>query len=293
MTLIVTGVDAGDFVRGAIAWDLLKGVQQVLRTHDGEIELTECRMVRPYGVACIAALGASRPGMRLRLPAAEECRDHLLRLGIGEYFRTDAQDEPPVRATNVPIENLTSRPGDFASRVMALWEQELGGLPAGMRPEFENHLDEIILNALTHACSPIGAFVVGQAFPRTRIIELAVVDFGQTIRGHLSGNPAVGPVSDDRDAILRATEEAVTGTVGLNVYGEPNSGIGLYELRRFCERGGGEMTILSGQRFVVFSSTGDPASDELWGGFPGTLVNLRLFGDSNALTSGDSMVSIW
>jgi hypothetical protein len=176
---------------------------------------------------------------------------------------------------------------------MLVWEREMGGFSSGVRPQFENHLDEVILNALTHARSPIGAIVVGQAFPERGFVELAVADLGQTIRGHLQQNPQVGEFASDADAILKATEESVTGTVGLNSFGEPNSGVGLFELRRFCERGGGEMTILSGTHFVVFAEGGPHPPKELWGGFPGTLVNIRLRSHREDLTQPDSMVSIW
>ncbi|MBL8764748.1 MAG: hypothetical protein JNM07_10815 [Phycisphaerae bacterium] len=140
-----------------------------------------------------------------------------------------------------------------------------------------NHLDEVLLNALTHADSPIGAMAVGQAFPRERALEIAILDLGQTIRAHLCGNPKNASVATDSEAIIRATEEGISGTVGTNRWGDPNSGVGLFELRRYCEGGGGELSILSGSNWVCFSAGKPPQADLFRGFFAGSLVNIRFF----------------
>ena len=168
---------------------------------------------------------------------------------------------------------------------MAVWENQANGFPPGLIQELATHLDEVILNSLTHAESPVGCVVCGQAFPQREIVEVAVIDLGQTIRGHLSNLARYATYNDER-AILAAVQEGVTGTVGLNRFDEPNSGVGLFELVNYCERGGGELAILSGRSFVTFGYGEQPLTHRFRGGFPGTLVNVR-FMTSFELTGQD------
>ena len=90
-------------------------------------------------------------------------------------------------------------------------------------------------------------------------------------------NPRYSGIHSDREAILKATEEGVTGTPAgaLNRIGEPNSGVGLFELRSYCEAGGGELAIASGDAIVVLTSGPRPVDRLFAGGFPGCLVNVR------------------
>lgn len=281
--------DRGDFRDGGLCWNVLRAAarQQPCTT----IDLSEARFLRPYSVACLAALGALAKGTtKLLLPEDALCRDHLVRIGLPRWFRSDSERVVDRRATNVIAEQTTDRGSDFASRAIEVLTRELDIGP-GVRPALEDHLDEVVLNAMTHADSPIGCVTAGQAFPRNGELELAVVDFGQTIPGHLRMNPKHRELASDADAIIKATEEGVTGTVGQNRFGEPNSGVGLAELRSYCEAGGGEMAIMSGGHWVVFGA-GEPAISEFRGGFRGTLINVRFF-SGNRLPSGKLGGKIW
>lgn len=274
--LVVSEADAGDFANGRIAWDVLRSAG----AHDGglpeEIDLSGTRMLRPYAVACLAAMGAAAGRQaRLVLPTDTRCREHLIRMGLPSWF-SGHSEEHVGRATNIVVEQVQDRSeSDFAGRVIEVLTEELG-LSVGLASDLANHLDEVVLNALTHSDSTIGCVVAGQAFPQTRQVEIAIVDFGQTIRGHLSGNARYGSIVDDNTAIESATREGVTGTVGTNRWGEPNSGVGLYELRRFCEGPGhGELTIASGNAYLCFRGE-PPCRFRLYARFGGTLVNFRV-----------------
>jgi len=153
-----------------------------------------------------------------------------------------------------------------------------------MAPRLAGHIDEVIINALTHAESKIGCIVAGQAFPRTGKVEITCVDLGQTIKTHLRRNPKYAEVTEHGAAIVRATELGVTGTVGVNRWGDPNSGCGLAELREFCEDGGGEMAILSGDALVAFGPRRSPQVRPFRGLFAGCLVNIRFNAAASGLT---------
>lgn len=274
-TLRISGADAGDFANGRLAWDVLNATARHNSELPDVLDLSGSVMLRPYALACLIALAArASRTMRLVMPKSQECADHLRRIGFQRFFSDPAAEALDPRGTNVVAERVDTRSSDFANRVMGSLTNHLRYSSNEAR-DLANHLDELVLNALTHADSPIGCVVVGQAFPTNHTIEIAVVDLGCTIPVHLRRNPAYASLRGDAEAIERATEEAVTGTVGRNRWGEPNSGVGLYELRRFCECGRGHLAILSGGACVCFSNVGAPARRAFRGGFAGCLVNVQ------------------
>lgn len=270
--------DAGDFRKRRLAFDIMDLVAACESLGlPSLVDLRHATHLRPYSIACLAAVGAlGEQAIPAVLPADEDCRQHLVRLGLFKWFKADAP-EVDQRDTNVPIRQLTTDAlGTFSSDAMKIWEAAVGGLTAGYRPRLEDHLDEIIGNAIYHAESPIGCMVAGQAFPKRQAVEVAVVDLGQSIRGHLSKHPQYTSIASDHDAIFTAVKEAVTGVVGFGKYNEPHSGAGLHELRAFCGSGYGEMAIISGNALCVFGPNGTrTTSHTMRRRFPGTLVNVH------------------
>jgi hypothetical protein len=277
-TIIVGGADAGDFKGGRLIWDALNGIAVAKRHAPTTVDLKGLRMVRPYTLATIAALGClGDRKVELVLPEEGRCRVHVIRAGLLEFFtpHPGVQLEPSPRAVNV--KQLDQVSATFADEITRAWEREFGEIPTGLRPRLADHLDEVIRNALTHAESQIGCIVAAQVYPNSRSVEIAILDVGQTIRGHLTKNPEHAAIETDADAIIAATTEGVTGTPAgqNNRLGEPNSGVGLFELRSYCESGGGEVSILSGTAIVTFSSEGEPRTRHFAGGFPGCLVSIK------------------
>ncbi len=276
---VVPSLPSNDLAGGKIAWGLLKEVAawlHQLRQVD-EIDFAQTPILRPHAIALIVALAKRLGGPSLRVvpPQDTAVRNHLLRLGVPESLGAD-WGQAGERPANVPIDILSNRPSpDFSYRVASLLAEGLpGGLPAGMTARIADSIDEVILNALAHAGSSIGCVVVGEAFPADQCIEVAIVDFGITIRGHL-GRRFPSLVTDEQ-AIQEAVKEGVSGTPpgAVNRLGDPNSGVGLSELRQFVESTASELAVLSGSSLLRFGSR--MTSETMEGqGFPGTLVNIR------------------
>lgn len=269
--------DAGDFLNGRVCWDILHACGCHL-IHEGDIvDLSHCRLIRPCGIACLCAAAARvNRAVQLVTPEDPACRDHLARMGVFDWF--NAQGPAPgavLRATNIVVQQLVEGPGDFSTETIRVLTN-LMPAAAGTLPRLADHLDEVILNALTHGDWPAGCVVAGQGFPARGWVEVAIADLGLGIPSHLRRNPAHAGVGPDGDAIVLATGEGITGTVGLNRWGQPNTGVGLFELREHCRRGGGEMGIVSGGALVGFG-TDDPQIRRFYGGFQGSLVNVRFF----------------
>jgi hypothetical protein len=278
MNFVVSASDAGDFVGQRLAWDVLNSAA-VRGTHVTSIDLEQVKHLKPYSIACIAAIGqVFARQLQIRFPADQACAEHLARLGLHRFFAS-ASGVPQVelRPTNVPIEHIYGgMPNAFANRVVGMWATEVGQLPAGLQRSLENHLDEMLLNSLGHSRSEIGCIVVGQAFPTNGKIEATILDFGQTIFGHLSQNQRYrGIITSDEAAIKLAMQPGVTGTPDgmVNLIGQPNSGAGLTELMEFCGAGCGVASVLSGASCVTVSAAGTTVFP-LRNRFLGTLVNI-------------------
>lgn len=278
--------DGGEFADGnnaALAWDVLR------RTADHSVpdtlDLSACVHLKPYALACLCALAElarehNQP-IELVRPTNSECAEHLQRLGMFGFF-IDAGETPPARSTNITVKRVSWSPGNEGERIVEVLAPR-ANLPAGMFPRMVEGLDEIILNALTHAESPIDCIVAGQAFPQTSKVEVAVVDLGRTIRGHLTLNPLHAQITTDQEAITLAMRDGVTGTPDgqNNIRGEPNSGAGLALIKEYCETWGGQLTVLNGDTWITCSGDSDPVTGHLRTPFQGCLVNIRYLTDQN------------
>lgn len=276
-TVEVWGADSGDFVGGRLIWSVLNALAPSKSNAPDQVDLTKLARAHPYALAAVTALGILAEGKaQLVLPSTYAARDFVVRSGVLSFFQcsdaTDLAQSPRI----VPVRQLQSVSATFADEISRAWESEFGGMPAGLRPLLAGHLDEVMLNALSHAESPIGCVVAAQVYPNRQRVELAVLDLGQSIRGHLTKSRSHATILRDDEAIVRATEEGVSGTPEgqLNRLGDPNSGVGLYELRRYCESGGGELTIVSGTAMVTLGRGASPVIAPFAGGFPGCLVNV-------------------
>lgn len=233
-------------------------------------------MLRPYAVACLAGIAAlQETPPQIEPPLDIDCREHLARLGLYEFFDCPSI-EVEQRETNVPIQQITDRPGSIPYDAAEVWAERMGGTAA--KGAMGEHLDEVVCNALVHAASPVGCIMAGQAFPNVGLVEVAILDLGQTIRRALAKNPAYRSIYSDNEAIELATQETVTGIPPgeADVWGQPHSGAGLYELRDFCESGGGVFSIVSGYCIASYG-VGGPIFSQFHGGFRGTLVNVCFF----------------
>ncbi len=274
----IWGADAGDFAAGSLIWSALNELRPAMAMAPSRVDLRDLQLVRPYALAAIAAIGclADRRAVLL-LPQTHECRDYIVRSGLLDFFQTEEQVQLSPSPRIVPVRQIERPSSSFADELASAWELEFGGLPLGLRGRLADHVDEVVRNALSHAESPIGCIVAGTVYRMKRTIELSVLDLGQTIRGHITKNPPHAHISTDHMAIVRATGEGITGTPPgqLNRLGEPNSGVGLFELRTYCEGGGGDLAIVSGDSITVFQGVSDPIDRPFAGGLPGTLVNAR------------------
>lgn len=274
--------DVGGFADGdgaALCWDVLH--RTAAHAIPEVIDLTGCVHFKPYALACLCGLGelgrrSGRPVQVIR-PTDAKLNGHLARIGFPAFFATDWEQQE-ARDTNLCVTLVQWPPASQGERVIEVLAPRCD-LPPGVFPQMVAGIDEVILNALTHADSPIDCIVAGQAFPGTDKVEVAVLDLGQTIRGHLAQNPAYADLPSDLAAIQLAVQDGVTGTPPgqRNWRGDPNSGAGLANLKDYCEVGGGELTVLSGSHWMTYRPDQGPVTGRIRTRFHGCLVNIRYF----------------
>lgn len=140
--------------------------------------------------------------------------------------------------------------------------------------EIETCLGEILDNIFHHSYSPIDGFVCAQTFPKSREAEFAICDTGIGIRRSLLKNPENVDIESDAEAIERALELGVTGTVDENAAGLNNSGEGLYFIKEAILSNRGEFSIYSGNgKMNIYNGNINFNDHTFW---PGTLISMKI-----------------
>jgi len=140
--------------------------------------------------------------------------------------------------------------------------------------DIESCLGEILDNIFHHSYSPIDGFVCAQTFSQKREAEFAICDTGIGIMESLLKNPENSFIADDKDAIEKAVQNGVTGTVDFNAAGFQNSGEGLYFIKEALLSNNGKFKIYSGKGMMEIERGNIFFNDfPFW---PGTLISIRI-----------------
>ena len=146
-----------------------------------------------------------------------------------------------------------------------IWERVADNLigrgegPSNVWPEVDGIFEELALNAAQHSLSSRGCCATLECYTSAReiVYVIGVADAGIGIPVSLQRNPKYAHISTDEQAILRATEMDVTGTL------EPR-GAGLCHVMETVRAYLGELVIISGSGFLVVEGGQEP-----------TLANLK------------------
>ena len=134
----------------------------------------------------------------------------------------------------------------------ALWERTSQSLidcnagPSNICQEIDAIFEELALNAAQHSFSSVGCSATVECFTSEDeiVFIVGIADAGIGIPTSLRRNPEYESISDDEDAILRATEMDVTGTM-------ESRGVGLYHVTEVVRAYRCELAIVSGTGFLM------------------------------------------
>lgn len=246
------------------------------------IDLTRWRYVSPTPlVGLLATMGRwVREGhdIEVRMPRAP----YPLRMletvafadAIGTFARVTRSSEPAARVRRYhPIirarnfKTLDDVEEIVNELILEFGSSDLVSPPLNLAAH--DALAEAANNAVEHARCPEGGFALAQlrerrpSSGRSWFIEVAVADGGRGIAASLG-------VDDDREAIMRALDERVTGT------GDPYRGFGLAEIERLVQYPRRELVIHSGRGLVVVTQKAGRVPAETANAFPGTLLTISI-----------------
>ena len=159
----------------------------------------------------------------------------------------------------------------------SLWEKVAEQLiessvgPSNAWPIIDSIFEELALNAIQHSSSKAGSCATVECFSSADEIlyVVGVVDLGIGILSSLRHNPEYQHIDDEYDAISRAIELDVTGTL-------EHRGAGLHHVTERVQESLGELVILSRDGFLMIRKGEGPFRGNLvaqtWSRHPGTLV---------------------
>jgi hypothetical protein len=248
------------------------------------VDLRECEFVRPSAAMwCVVylTLASLRAGARrLLVPTNMGVCVFLKSLGLFEVLkelgvevddrgvpsRKDAKSVLPITrfATSAEATGLTNS---------AFTRMQAAGIGAVNLTSVVTELfGELVLNAVQHSESPIGAFACIQfvEFESGPRFTCTVADGGIGVRAHLTRNPSLrSRVNYDWDALELAVRERVSGT------GDPVRGIGLYGVSEDVRRPGRSLLLHSGLGSLEIKEDLQSAAKRTRL-FPGTLAFLSI-----------------
>lgn len=189
-------------------------------------------------------------------------------------FLTDGDSEELVdsRKSTVPLKMFyTKQKDEYCQYIRNNLMEHRGikkALPKGLKGQISDDLLEILANINLHANTDEPFFVCGQYFPRQGVLVFTIVDLGV---GFL---PAIqiktkGEIQESIKAIRWAL-------LGNSTKSDTPGGLGLKNIKLYCEQHGGTLQILSGDAYYATD-----LETTMWKGervlprqFSGTTINL-------------------
>lgn len=152
------------------------------------------------------------------------------------------------RESTIPLKAFDKEDDDSYCRYLKtefLGHRSLDNLSRTVKDNLQSHFSEVFTNVALHANPILPIYSCGQYFPEKNVLKFTLIDLGNgfldKIRLKTNGN-----VSDDKSAMIWATQN-------LNTTKDSNfgpGGLGLKELKKYCENNNGSFHICSGSGYV-------------------------------------------
>jgi len=194
------------------------------------------------------------------------------------------------RGTTMPVREFGLEQflsfSEYAKRHLA--RPEMPKMTPALTNKFFEGVDELFANSALHSKAQVGVIVCGQFYPRTGVLDFAIVDGGISIPVSLreSGKPQRSDAA--------AIEWAMT-TGHTTRQGDIPGGLGSKVLREFVGLNEGRLMIVSGSGLWLQNKT-TVSTERLSDSFPGTIVVLEINTSdkkSYDLVGGPSATDIW
>jgi hypothetical protein len=175
------------------------------------------------------------------------------------------------RESTIPLRAFDKDDDDSYCRYLKnefLGHRGLDNLSRSIKDNLQSHFSEIFTNVALHANPILPIYSCGQYFPEKNVLKFTLIDLGNGFLEKI-GHKTNGNIKDDKSAIIWATQS-------LNTTKDSNfgpGGLGLKELKKYCENNNGSFHICSGNGYV--NMIGDKTLEHnLKTPLQGSLINL-------------------
>lgn len=144
----------------------------------------------------------------------------------------------------------------------------LDNLSYTIKANLRTHYLEMFINAVEHSNSNLPIFTCGQYFPEKNILKFTLVDIGEGFLKKINAKTN-GQIVKDSDALVWACLDNNT-TKKDNI-----GGIGLKDLKKYCNNNNGSFHLCSGIGFVNFIGV-KTIENRMQNIMPGSIVNITL-----------------
>lgn len=255
-------------------------------------DLSKCQFIRPTGIVAIVSMVQFLKHINrekninqkliLRHPYGESLKHYLNRINFYELVGIETEEiirrDSSGRFFEVTNINSHTEVRDISENLAQIFMQQTNS-SEDLSGNINSSLSEILDNIFHHSRSPIDGVVCAQTFSRKREAEFAICDTGIGIKESLSHNPEYSNLTSDEDAIGKALQKEVTGTIGENEVGLNNTGEGLYYIKEAIISNLGDFHIYSKEGKVAIEQGNIEYSQvPLW---PGTLISITIDLDNN------------
>lgn len=152
------------------------------------------------------------------------------------------------RESTIPLRAFDKDDDDNYCRYLKnefLGHRGLDNLSRSIKDNLQSHFSEIFTNVALHANPLLPIYSCGQYFPEKNVLKFTLIDLGNGFLEKI-GHKTNGNIKDDKSAIIWATQS-------LNTTKDSNfgpGGLGLKELKKYCENNNGSFHICSGSGYV-------------------------------------------
>ncbi len=230
----------------------LNKLDEILELLNGnELDLGRVDWIEP---ACIVVLQTIKENIGLNFS-----RNTIFGNNVKGYLDAIFNSQCQTNKTYAPIEHVNTRNNiDVLSNNIAstIIKREYFSSDDGYE-DFISYLKyvltEVMNNVADHSESSIGGYVTAQYYPSRNTVQIAIADAGKGFLNKLAlkfGNE----VTTELQAINKAVQKEVTGSLP-DMYGaEKNAGYGLYVISKIVESTGGKLIIISNNTMVTFNN---------------------------------------
>ena len=237
-------------------------------------DLSRTEGFTPFGVIMLTStiLACFKRGKQCTYirPNSPKLEQFFYETGFYDFFKMKGKPNVKdlIKTKNVQLRRCQGLDYEIIDRLTQLFDHHLN-LSSGVLGSLRMSLQETMTNVISH--SGVNEYLVcAYSYERDKLIRLCIADLGKGILKSLSGSQNYNKLTNDYEAIRKATDEGVSSRPGL-------AGLGLTHIKNFIKVNKGQMCIISGKGKVIWKyDHGKILDQKMETPFQGTIVKLLI-----------------